>query len=337
MRKKVTVIGGTGLVGRYLQQALQDHGCRINIISRFPNINANTQVPSGHNKISRDISRTDWIEGIETELLSSDLIYFLAYSATSGDESYDFDVTVRALQILLNFLDANDWGIDKHLLYLGSIAVFAENSDNTAYEIDELSARTKATVYASMKLNACESLKNQEYRFRRTILHPTGIYDESSKRIRMYQEITKHHRIQFINGGQGLNLIIHAQDVAKAMVAASSRSGSLYDEFLINGEEILYKRWVKEIEISAGITAFQRWLEKTIDAMPFSTLIIRILKKLRFRVRHYGQLPLYKLHSFESKRSINCSHAIQGFGFTPQIKFSATSLNTYVEGSKEKA
>lgn len=278
------VIGGTGLVGRYLIPLLAGCGHVVHVVSRNP-----AAVPGGAVTILADVSDRDWVAPLTQNY---DVVCHMAY-ATTEEEEYNRAVTVQSVIDLLQHFQKVRL---QHFIYLGSMAVFGE-----------------MTPYAQNKLEASQAVLKASVPFRVTVLHPTGVYDADSKRMRDYRAMFEDGYIAA--PADGITNIVHADDVAGAIVTSASRTmGARAEEYIINGESLSYREWFAVIERKAGVDTWPKlppWLSPFIRGP-----VAKLARKLR--VRKALPIPAYKLAAYRAKMTFSSERAEQDFGFSPQ-------------------
>ena len=213
----------------------------------------------------------------------------MAY-ATTEDSEYNRAVTVQSVIDLLDHL--RDVKL-QHFIYLGSMAVFGD-----------------MTPYAQNKLDAAQAVLKANVPFRVTVLHPTGVYDANSKRIRDYKAMFETGYI--VSPADGIANIVHADDVAGAIVSSASRTkGAQAEEYMINGETLTYREWFAALEREVGVAFWPKlpaWLSPFIRGP-----IAKLARKLRFRKAL--PIPLYKLTAYRAKTAYSSERAEWDFGF----------------------
>lgn len=246
---KILVVGGTGLVGQYLVKRLLDLGYEVHVLTR--DANKALTGTSSFVSIVADIGSEDWIEKSGLDLGSYHVIYHLAYAITE-DESYNRRVTVGSVEKILCNLDRLGKVALQHFVYAGSMTVFGLAPKDDI--VTEDSEKKPDSVYASNKLEVTQLFLNKEGGFLITVLHLTGVYDAASNRIRLYQNMLKDNYLVTLKGGLGKNNIVHADDAASAFVDCLKRKKTnRFEEYVINGESVIYKDWFKVIEKTTDV------------------------------------------------------------------------------------
>jgi nucleoside-diphosphate-sugar epimerase len=129
----------------------------------------------------------------------------------------------------------------KSFVYLGSMAVFGQVPEDCI--VNESSRKNPVGTYAFNKNVATQLLIDQHYSFKVSVIHPTNVYSKDAKSIRQYVEILRLNRITCGNSISGIRNIVHANDVARSIVAVTKRTDESNHEFIVNGESITYEKF----------------------------------------------------------------------------------------------
>lgn len=236
----ILVLGGTGLVGRYLMGGLAKQGHQIDVISRRGAELRCRKV------ITADISQPNWIERNDIVLAHYDAIFHLAY-ANRSTPGYNRVVTVASVEEICRALTAANRSSPCHLIYVGSMVVFGMRP--SMHIVTEDAPRVADSEYAQNKIDATQLAMRTSPGWFSTVMHPTGVYDATSERIADHQELLAKNYLP--RGGLrnlGVINIVHAADVANALVLALHRSpGAGSKEFIINAETIPYDEWFSSL------------------------------------------------------------------------------------------
>ena len=301
MLKRWLVLGGTGLVGRRLVRALVARGDYVDVVTRGARA-----LPTGAKSIVADIFRRDWIDS----LTAYDVVCHLAYAAT-GDDAYDRAVTLDSVLALLQ--RSSQMGVT-HFIYLGSMAIFGENTP--VGTLDETAPKLGKTEYARNKIAATNAVMSALGNFRVSVLHPTGVYDPSSTRITSYKAMLKMGYIDVPL--TGLNNIVHAEDMASAIIlCADRRLGSRREEYIINGEVLSYSDWIGHLERQLGLASRLK-LPRYVSMFcrgPLGTLVRRLQWRRGIKV------PAYKAALYCLKTCFSSAKALRDFGYRPSRAF----------------
>jgi nucleoside-diphosphate-sugar epimerase len=302
------VFGGTGLIGRHLIRRLVVADHQVDVVTRRAE-----QVLPGARAIVADISEPQWQAKIPS-LGGYDVICHLAY-ATTGNEAYDRAVTVGSVHALLR--DSSIAGVG-HIVYVGSMTVFGQQLSDGV--IDESAPRIGDTSYGANKLAAARAVLESDMSGMVSVLHPTGVYAKGSKRLETYAEMFRNGYIPMLRGS-GYNNVVHADDVAAAIIACLDRkAGRRADEYIINGEVIPYADWFLALERRIGVASYPRvptWLSPMVRG-PFRRAALAL------KIRPALQVPAYKVASYERKTIFSAEKAARDFGFAPVHGFRDT-------------
>jgi len=241
-----------------------------------------------------------------------DIVVHLAY-ATSEDPKYNRTVTYDSVVEVLEYFEDSNL---KAFIYCGSMSVFG--IDLPAGLIDENTIRVPDCDYARNKIDVCEILMSANVSFQVSIRHPTGVYDTFSKRLKSYRDMLSGGYICLDAGGAGINNIVHADDVALAIIACFTRVlGCSAEEYIINGELISYGEWLSILERSLGKAKLPRIPVQLIKLCRWP--LRSALSVLGFRPPIL--LPAYKRAMFERKTIFISDKAFVHLGWSPNRHF----------------
>jgi nucleoside-diphosphate-sugar epimerase len=238
-RKKVLISGGTGLVGSVLVPRLLAKGYQVLVISR-----RKERIPRDAVPIVADISDRGWIAKCTDVVKDVDHLIWMAYSI-AGDPEKDGRATFSGLVEAVHALQVRD------VIFLGSTGVYGQNPAAGLYS--EGSKKVADTNYAKDKISAVEFLRDQSARFRATVLHPSCIYSADSRRVEYYRKLLASVYLVYRNDGSGTYNIVHTEDVVDAILGAMSReTGAAFEEYIVNGETLRFRDWIRHIEQWCG-------------------------------------------------------------------------------------
>lgn len=304
---RILIIGGTGLVGRYLVSRCVAAGHNVTVVSR----SAATSL-SGARVIQGDISQPGWLAIVGIDPFAYDFVVHLAYSINGG-AAYDRAVTVTSVVDTLRYFAGASL---KHFIYVGSMSVFG--LDLPAGILDEQAPRVPDNEYALNKIDASAAVMSADIACPVSVLHPTGVYDAFSKRLVDYRNLLNNGYIVLDAGGRGINNIVHADDVAIAIVTClTRRRGDRAEEYVINGEGICYSEWFEVLERHLGVEN-----EKRVP-LRFLALCHGPLRRLlrAIGLRPPIVLPDYKRAMFERGAIFSSGKAGAHFEWKPVNRF----------------
>jgi nucleoside-diphosphate-sugar epimerase len=306
---KILVFGGTGLVGGYFVNQALSEGHEIVIISR----KSNNRPQLRTTYLNLDLGQKDFCREIDTT--GVDCVVYAAY-ANNGPEDYQRQVTTNAVVSLLEHFALSSL---KHFIFIGSMVVFGESINNKT--IDEHSEKIAENLYAQNKLDATLTISNSILPFKTTVFHPTGVYNSTSERIAQYKQLLTNHYFSFASMGQGVNCVVHASDVARAILLSLNRSGEQKEEFIVNSEHITYCVWLGVIEktITPKAIKIPNYF-KYLNRGPLRKLLINT------QFRTPLKIPNYKLAIYEKKVYFDSSKLQKNLNWLPQFKFNLELL-----------
>jgi nucleoside-diphosphate-sugar epimerase len=204
----------------------------------------------------------------------------------------------------------------QHFVYVGSMSVFGMLPKDDI--VNECSEKVADSIYASNKIEATRLVLSSNAQFLKTVCHPTGVYDANGKRIKSYQDLLRYNYIVTLKGGMGINNIVHADDVAIALIECLHRpKTNESEEYVINGESIIYNEWFRLIEKTVGVE--NKRLAPQIFKPLYLILARKLLQFIGFRCPI--DLPYYKLLIFENKAILSSLKADKDFSFKPTKTF----------------
>lgn len=300
------VIGGSGLVGRFFVDRLVSEGHRVSVVSRNPE-----RVKAPALPIVADISKEGWLGLIDPA--EFDYVVHMAYATTEAVK-YDRAVTVDSVADLIEHFRSFSL---KHFILLGSISVFGMKLPDG--RVDEAAPKVPDCEYARNKIDAVTIAMRANTFFPLSVLHPTGVYSENSKRLNMYKKILNQGYILDQEKLHGINNIVHADDVANAILGVARRkSGGKTEEYIINGEVIIFSDWLSALEKFFGLVNRQRLPSFLASLCRGPVRRLLALAGLRAPVR----LPAYKKELFERATIFSSQKALAHFGWCAKKRFS---------------
>lgn len=312
--RNALVLGGTGLVGQYLVPRLVGQGFDVDIVSR-----GESGVIGGEPNvrlINADLQNPDWIEFAGLRLERYDVIYHLAY-AVGPDEARNRAVTVDSVGLLLEGLSGISVQRKRHFVYVGSMAVFGVRPADEV--VTESSRRNADSEYAENKLAATNLAMTPVRGVVCTVLHPTGVYDEKSSRINKYRKLLSANYVPALPK-LGMNNIVHADDVANALVLCLDRGLEENAEYIINGESVSFRDWFSCLESTVESRCRLRLPEafRFICRGPIRNLLNRLHICCPIYFSNRMDSPLFKESVFSSNR------AFEDFGYRSMYSFKET-------------
>lgn len=222
------VVGGTGLIGSELCDELRSDGIVAHSFSR-------RTFSKNNDHIAGDVTKPDWLEKIDRN--GYDVVAYLAYSDSENIAESQMINVDQVLKMADYFNGSNL----KSFVYLGSMAVFGQVPEDGI--ANESSRKNPLGTYAFNKNLATQILIGQDYSFKVNVIHPTNVYSKDAKSIRQYVEILRLNRITCGNSITGIRNVVHANDVARSIVAVTKRTDEANHEFIVSGESITYEKF----------------------------------------------------------------------------------------------
>lgn len=294
----VLVIGGTGLVGRPTVRQLLRAGHTVYSMSR------SGEKLGSEVALKCDLGSSDWTQALQEIKTSIEVLVYSTFS-TSSDLAYDRRINVEA------FKEAFEATNPAQTIYISSVGALGSNLPSGDYS--ETSPRIGDSAYARDKIDASAYLQTKVGLTRGTVLLPSNIYDERSSRVRYYRDLLTQGYFVYKRDGKGIYNIVHAEDVARAVVCAMSNSAApLFAEYVVNGEHLEFKDWVGMIEKKFDLTTrtkLPRGLESIIRGP-----IRKVVAKLG--VRSPMRIPEPKATTYEAKIRYQSDKLCKELGWT---------------------
>lgn len=293
------IIGGTGLVGRPTISRLLGAGYDVHSVSR-----SGARV-SSETAVQADVSTPGWVSALKVIDGPVDVLVYSTFS-TSQDVAYDNRINVGALMDSIEALQP------KRVVYLSSVGAFGSNLTSADYM--ELSPRVGDSAYARDKIEAENYLQTLSSSAMVTVLYPTNVYDGSSSRVGYYRDLLRTGYFIHKSGGHGTYNLVHADDVAAAVMAsldAPHMQG--YADYVVNGEHLEFREWIEIVERHFGIDGIpklSRGVEKIIRG-PLRRIVARLGVRVPMRI------PEPKATTYEMKVRYMSNKITRELGWHP--------------------
>ncbi|MBU1425701.1 MAG: NAD-dependent epimerase/dehydratase family protein [Gammaproteobacteria bacterium] len=294
----ILVIGGTGLVGSALVPRLVASGRKVYCLSR-----SGENVPTGALPLIADLRDPEWLNALAEIPERVDSLIYLAYSI-SQDRDADWRVNSVEMQRAANYIKPSE------IVFTGSVGVFGAYPDEGAYTED--SVRVADTDYARAKLDAIGYLKKLELKC--TVLHPSIVWASSSPRVDYYRDQLRRGYYVYKGDGSGYYNIVHADDVASAiMLSLRRQTGGRFEEYIVNAERPPFREWIDIIEHRFGY-----------DQLVRLPVVLAPLARGPFRkfLSIFGRTPMLitepKSSSFERKVDFSSAKIVRELGWCPE-------------------
>jgi len=295
------IVGGTGLVGSFLSELLRSQGISVRTLSRRNEIDDPRHIVA-------NVLDDGWLAVVDPT--AYDNVAYLAYSS-SDNQVESAEINSHQVIRLINHFSLS--GL-KSFIYVGSMAAFGQTFDVDL--IDEDQPKNPVGVYATNKMLCTKTILKLDYGFQINVIHPTEVYSIESNRINTYRNLLRNNRIMFDLGGQGLKNIVHASDVAKAIILVGGRSSGLKnEEYIVNGETITWNRWIDLLSPNnVGIKSLPSFFSI------FTRGPVRRFLNQRGFITPL-QLPKYKRLMMECKSKFSSNKIHEHTGWYPSANF----------------
>jgi len=300
----VLVVGGTGLVGRYLVRKLLSLDFQVTSIARSRSLDHHRLLT----QLQIDLAVPGWPLFLKDMIGEIDVVCHLAYSTTSSPNVNRRVTTESAIDLgrLIKNLDLI------HFVYVGSVSVYGLIPNGPF--VTESSPFSVYDSYSQNKADATQAVLNLGCNFPVTVLHPSLIWDRQSPRIQRLRHDLKSGYFLLDDTKVGIANMIHADDLASAILLSSSRAyGDVSEEYIINGECVPYPQLFEQIELQLGVRNRTR-------LPPFTSRLIRWKFRdaaYKFGVRVPIRLSDYKKKQYVAGVKFSSQKAKSHFGFDP--------------------
>jgi len=287
----ILLIGGTGFIGRYLNEALKKHGfLQVKAVSR-----------STHGADITD-PRT-----LEPHISKSDVVINLAgyISFLRKDREKIFKVNHEGAINVLKLCEKHD----KRLIHISSTASFGFSPDmiNEDFEFDW--KKYKHLFYSYSKHLPNKEINDSE--LSTNIIYPSLVVGPGDKTntAKLFAYVKKRKRI-FVP--PGMNGIIDVRDLAEAIVAVLMKAGNK-ENYIANGENVTFKDLFSTIADILGqksrVIRAPHFLHKPIF---YFSRILEIFK---------ASVPSENLYRGFKKREYDISKIKGHLGFNPKFTY----------------
>lgn len=284
-------------MGTALLPRLVESGRKVYCVSRSAE-----KVPEGATPLVTDLRSSDWTDVLSRITEQIESLVYLAYSI-SGNKGADWRVNSLEMQTAANYVKPSE------IIYTGSIGVFGAYPDEGTYT--ERSLRTADTEYTKAKLHAVNYLKGISARS--TVLHPSIVWAQDSPRVDYYKDQLRHGYYVFKGDGSGIYNIVHAEDVANAILLSIGRSGARFEEYIVNAEAIPFREWIELIESRFGYAKTRRL---PTALAPFARGPLRKIFSI------FGRVPMKltepKASAFERNTQFSSAKIARDLGWHPR-------------------
>lgn len=208
MKKRIGITGASGFIGKLLVQQLLDQGYSVNALMR-----SKTSFPTDVKRVEGDL--TD-IKALNSFLQDIDILIHLAGRQLPPEEQF-FKDNVLATNALLN--RAKNFPI-KHLIFLSTVAVYADQEDKIHTEEEQCNPSTYYGLTKYLAENIChywQTITKQKL----TILRPFNVYGKENRKgvvFTMIENAKKTQTITINGDGNQIRDFLYVDDVINALL-----------------------------------------------------------------------------------------------------------------------
>ena len=214
----VAITGGTGLLGRHLAEHLLDEGHAVRILARRPE------------RVPADLAtRVEVVVGDVTDRASlrplvdgADALVHMAAVVGSGGADLDAFRAVHVEGTASVLREATRAGI-RTVVHVSSVGVYGDVDG----EADETTPPRPDEDYELTKWEGEEIARalSKELDLDLVVLRPAGIYGRGDRRLFKLFRAVDRKRFVLIGRGENRYHLVHAHDVARAVLTALERAG----------------------------------------------------------------------------------------------------------------
>ncbi len=299
----VTVFGGSGFVGRYVVKALAEHGWRVRVASRRPNLAFDLQ-PSGKvGQINAVQANLRYPRSVARAVRDAEaVVNLVGLLAPSAKQTF---AALHAEGVATLVEAAKAAGITR---FVQVSAIGANASSGSEY------ARTKAAGEASVLRAFPDAV----------ILRPSVVFGPEDKFFNRFAAMARlMPALPLVGGGKGLLQPVFVGDVAEAVAKAldgAARPGTVYE---LGGPET--RSFAQIMRFVLDTTERRRALMPL--PFPAATVVARVtevVKKASFGLlpemldMTQDQVELLKSDNVVSSAAVAEGRTLQGLGIAPQ-------------------
>ena len=239
---RALVIGGTSLIGRPLVRALLDGGHDVTIMHRSPGTPFGDRVREVH----ADRNDPDAVAGA-VEGRTFDWVFDNVYDWARGTTGEQVAGTLRAVGS----------GLERYV-YMSSVAVYPEGA--LANEDSDLVPSTVPNVYAAQKADGERAVfaYAAETGLDVSVLRPAFVYGPGNPFDReafFWDRLVAGRPILIPGDGLRTMQWVHADDIARASIAAASMDAGAGEAFNLAGPAVTQVEFVRILADAAGVEA----------------------------------------------------------------------------------
>ena len=233
--KNILVTGGTGFIGHYLVERLDEMGNKVWVLTRNTS-NGNKLVDKKNVEIVKgDLSNVD---SFSDALNAIDIVYHLAAKLHVPLNSKDPELNSVNVNGTKNLLDACiSKGVSKFVFFSSTAVCFGNLSD---IAMDELTPPNPAGKYGESKLKAGKLVEkyNKEHKLDTTILMPVVVYGKGEiGNVTKLIDYIKKRRFILIGNGSTVRSIVYVKNVVNAALCVTENPKANGETYILTDKD----------------------------------------------------------------------------------------------------
>ena len=313
MTTRYAITGVTGCLGRALVQVIPSPSTPLGVncardplsiraLARTPNSFTESLRLRGHEIVPGDL---DDPEALDRLVAGVDVVFHCAAQMGNADEAASERVNVDGTRLLA---EACARAGVKRLVYVSSISVYSATTRREHIEEGDLPENVdQLCAYARTKLGGELAVRDVSRRtgLRFTIIRPTNVYGPwSGPWFVNWARLLDRVPVRF--GNVPID-VVHADDVARAMIRAAGSADAINEVFHIGHEQMLMRDFLGRIGDAIGRRTYR--LPDVID------WLVRVMAHYGFRARTGRTLGLPLLE----RRTFSHAKAAHLIGYQPTM------------------
>lgn len=318
----VLIIGGSGFIGGYLLDELQEYDHDIRVMSRHPG-----QLSEGNGGIEACYGNITEAETLREAVQGVDLVFHNAAMAADYGPAERFH-TVNVIGTK-NVLDACRSAGVSRLVYTSSAGIYG--FPDSQAPITEESEKRPMNAYQRSKWQG-ERLVLRQDDMEAVAVRPPLVLGAGSPAVAMLLSRLEERQLPFFGSGENLISLVHPRDVASCLRLAASRGG--------DGQAYNVVSFACPVKRLFGALAARLEVRPPHRHLPYAlAYAAAVLAEWMARLRNSDPtLTRFRVMQFGTSRDIRCDKAQRELGFTPRwdLPELADDLVSWYRGGGER-